>query len=131
MNFSDNLIRSHNGKITISNPDSGGHRTFSIKTQPQDSRFAPGKRVVALLSGSDNQSDYTGFGFVNENGISVWRKKQGTIFAVYARMLDNPSKFEAKGAEFLFSGKCRKCNRELTVPSSIKSGIGPICAGKI
>ena len=35
-----------------------------------------------------------------------------------------------KGFEFLFSGTCRKCNRELTNPESIREGIGPICAGR-
>lgn len=29
------------------------------------------------------------------------------------------------------SGRCWRCNRKLTVPSSIESGIGPECASKI
>ena len=131
MNFENGTIASHNGKITIASP-TGNHRTFSIKTQKVDSNFAPGKRVVALLNGPDNQSDYCGFGFISNNGqdINVWKKKQGGIFDQYAKMLLNPDKYQELGAEYLFSGTCRMCNRELTVPSSIESGIGPICAKK-
>lgn len=130
MKFQNGMTGTHNGKVTIHNPATGQHRTFQIRTQPQDARFAPGQRIVALLNGPDNQSDYQPFGFVTSNGIKVWRKKEGTVFQTYAKMLDNPEAFQAKGAEYLFSGKCRKCNRELTVPESIKSGIGPVCAGK-
>ena len=131
MNFETGMTKTHNGKITINNPSTGQHRTFQIRTQPEDSRFAPGKRVVALLNGPDNQRDYQPFGFVNQSGIVIWKKKRNTVFETYGKMLDNPEHFEEKGAEYLFSGKCRRCNRELTVPSSIESGIGPICAGKM
>lgn len=123
-------VKTHNGKVTINNPVTGGHRTFQIRTQPKDSRFAPGKRVVALLAGPDNTSDYTPFGFVETDGIHVWRKKRGGVFDTYAKMLDKPQTFEAKGAVYLSSTRCRVCNRELTTPESIQSGIGPICADR-
>jgi hypothetical protein len=42
-----------NGTYTITSP-TGEHRTFRIKTQKDDARFAPGKRTIALLTGSDN-----------------------------------------------------------------------------
>ena len=127
MKFENGSIASHNGTITIKSP-TGAHRTFQIRTQPADSRFAPGKRVVALLNGPDNESSYQPFGFVSNMGIQVWRKKQTKTFNTFAQMLERPESFEAKGAEYLFSGKCRICNRKLTVPESIESGIGPICA---
>ena len=44
-------VRTHNGTITIHNPKTGDHRTFQIKTQPADAKFAPGRRVVSLLTG--------------------------------------------------------------------------------
>lgn len=120
----------HNGKVTIHNPATGEYRTFQIRTQKADARFAPGKRVVALLCGPDNESDYTPFAFASEQGVFVWKKKRGGIFDIYARMLANPQPFIEKGAEYLWAGKCRMCNRTLTVPDSIKSGIGPVCASK-
>lgn len=122
-------IKTHNGEITIKNRNTGDHRTFAIKTQAEDARFAPGKRVAYLLSGP---SDYSGFGFVNADGtISVWKSKRGSgHFETYARMLAHPERYEGKGAEYMFAGTCRKCNRQLTNPDSIESGIGPVCAGR-
>jgi len=129
--FQTGTIKTHNGTITIKNPATGEHRTFQIRTQPDDARFAPGKRIVSLLDGSNNEFDYTGFGFVNDDGsIAVWRKKSGGVFDVYARMLSNPESFQKRGAEYLFAGKCRICNRKLTTPESIERGIGPVCAEK-
>jgi hypothetical protein len=46
-----------NGRYTIQNRTTGEHRTFIIRTQPKDSKFAPGCRVAALLTGPDNDSD--------------------------------------------------------------------------
>ena len=131
MNYESGTIKTHNGKVTIENPASGNHRTFSVRTQPEDSGFAPGKRVVALLNGPDNNNDYQGFGFVDTAGhVRVWKSKRGGTFDIFARMLEAPERFQEKGANYLFSGRCRRCNRELTVPESIESGIGPVCAGK-
>jgi len=125
-------IATHNGKITISNPETGNHRTFRIKTQKDDARFAPGERIIGLLNGLDNESDYLSFGFVKPDGrIIVWRKHQGTVFERYARMLQHLEyECDKFGLVAQWSATCRKCNRELTTPESIESGIGPVCAGK-
>lgn len=120
-------IRTHNGRITASNPATGNHRTFRVRTQPQDAKFAPGKRVVSLLVGPDNESDYQGFAFVDEFGIQVWRSKLGGVYETYARMLANPDAWAEKGVEWQFEGRCRVCNRALTDPVSIELGIGPVC----
>ena len=125
-------IVSHNGKITVSNPESGNHRTFRVNTQKDDARFAPGERIVGLLNGPNNESDYQSFGFVKPDGrINVWRKFQGTMFERYARMLMNlEHETEKFGLVVQWSATCRRCNRELTTPESIASGIGPICRDK-
>jgi len=124
-------IATHNGKITVTNP-AGDHRTFQIKTQKADAKFAPGERIVGLLIGQDNQNDFQSFGFVKDDGrVVVWSKYRGTQFERLAKMLTNAeSEAERFGLEFLWSATCRRCNRELTTPESIKSGIGPTCAEK-
>jgi hypothetical protein len=125
------LVATHNGMVTIENPKTGQHRTFSIKTQPKDARFSAGKRIVALLNGPDNESSYYGFGFVVDGRVVVWSKKRGGKFDVYADMLN---RFEAwtknTGVNFLFETTCRVCNRKLTTPESIINGIGPVCEGR-
>lgn len=129
-----------NGKYTIRNREDGKHRTLEISTQAADAKFAPGERVVALLTGPDNTADYTGFGFVNENGIHVWKSKRGQVgkkseWEWYAEILwslalDGGFSPYADRYEFLSEGRCIKCNRSLTTPESILSGIGPVCAEK-
>ena len=73
-------VATHNGTITIYNPATDAHRTFRIRTQPDDSDFAPGQRVVSLLVGPDNESDYQGFGFVSYGRIAVWHSRRNTVF---------------------------------------------------
>lgn len=125
-------LATHNGTITIENPATRQHRTFSIRTQPEDAKFAPGQRIVALLTGPCNESDYQGFGFVAEDGtVLVWRSKRGGDFEKFADMLANPVSWMTRtGVNYLFEGRCIRCNRKLTTPESIRTGIGPVCAGR-
>ena len=87
----DEMLKIFNGRYTMKNRRSGEHRTFEIKTQDKDAKFAAGKRVVALLTGPDNTADYTGFGFVEDDGIVVWKSKRGvgekSVFDKYAAVL--------------------------------------------
>lgn len=127
-----------NGIYTIKSAKTGDHRTFKINTQGEKSEFAPGKRVVSLFTGTDNTADehYTGFAFIDDSGIAVWTKKQGeALWQTYADMLwtlalDGAfSSWAEKGFTIMSEGRCIRCNRLLTEPNSIKTGIGPICAG--
>lgn len=134
-----------NGTYTFTNA-AGEHRTFKIKTQAKDAKFAPGKRVAALLTGSDNENDYRGFAFVDENGaIHVWQSKRTPAFQYYANMIaaaasavqnmidkETPeASFELQGHKYQVqvSKRCLVCNRALTDPDSIRRQIGPICMG--
>lgn len=123
-------IRTHNGTITVTSP-SGEHRTFKIKTQKPDANFAPGERIVSLLSGPD---DYRGVGFLKvikgEARIILWKKHRTPHMRSLVKVLKFPEHYQAKGCEYLYAGTCRKCNRELTNPVSIATGIGPICASR-
>lgn len=39
------------------------------------------------------------------------------------------SRWADKGFTIMGEGRCIRCNRLLTEPNSIKTGIGPVCAG--
>lgn len=122
----------HNGLFTVKSIATGEHRTFKIATQKPDARFAPGKRVVSLLTGPDNTNNYTGFAFMDEFGVHVWAKMHTKRYVDLANMLEKLNEHEANGkVEVYVSTRCRVCNRTLTTPESVKSGIGPICAGRI
>jgi hypothetical protein len=121
-------LDTHNGMITVHNRKTGNHRVFRVRTQPASSSFCPGKRLVQVRD-SEAVRGWQSFGFVEEDGrIRVWKRFTGTDREMYAKMLMHPEHFAAKGAEYMFEGTCRVCNKTLTTPESIKSGIGPVCA---
>lgn len=118
-------ILTHNGKITISNPNTGNHRTFQIKTVKKGS--LAGKRILSMLIGPDNEQDYLGIGFVDDTGIKIWNRHKGTLYEKTANCL---LKIEELGLISQFSTKCRICNKVLSDPISLASGIGPICGSR-
>lgn len=124
-------ISRYNGFITVHNPATGGHRTFRIHTVRRGG--LKGKRVIGLLIGSDNTADYRGFGFVGDDGrVRLWKRFRGTVYESLSRIMSMPDWYaEHKGIEFSFSARCRKCNRDLTDPTSIELGIGPVCRGEM
>ena len=90
-------IATHNGIITIRNPATGSHRTFRVRTNPENSKWLPGKRVLSLLIGSDNESDYKGFAFVGDDGrVHVWRRFTEGPWSTYADMVRRPEAWTEK-----------------------------------
>lgn len=126
------LLSDLDGCVTISNAQTGNHRTFKVRTQAQDANFAPGKRIIALLTGPDNTSDYQPFGFVEDNRVRLWKSKQTDTFRKYADMLERPSAYESLGfITYQYEARCKRCGRLLTRPESITLGLGPECAVKV
>lgn len=120
-------IESHNGTITVENPATGGHRTFRIRTQKPDARFAPGERILSIRTANGWQQ----IAFVKPGRrIVLWRKYQTGSWKRLVDVVARPQHFEELGVKYLYEGKCRVCNRPLTHPESIESGLGPICAGR-
>ena len=117
-------VQTHNGCITIVSKKTGDHRTVLITNEV----WSDGPhRVVSLLVGPDR---FQRFADASASGIRVWRSFQDQKNLVWiAKALSDMPKY-AEQAEFLCQGKCRMCDRTLTHPESIESGIGPICARK-
>lgn len=119
--------RIFNGYYTLTCPD-GSRKTFRISTKPLNSKFAPGRRIISLLIGPQNTSDYEGFGFVDEAGIHVWKSKRGAKLERYASVIWSLAIGEAiEDYQLVVSRRCLRCNRLLTTPESIARGIGPMC----
>ena len=133
--MSEASITTHNGIFTIHNPATGEHRTFRVSTVRKGN--LEGRRIVSLLTGPDNTSSYTGFGFLRDDGqVQVWKSKRAqtgepaTKWQRYGRFLQNlDGMVERHGLQVDAATCCRKCNRQLTTPESIASGIGPVCSG--
>lgn len=122
-------LAKYNGYITVTNPETGEHRTFRIRTYTKGN--LKGRRAVGLLYGPDNTTQYRDFGFVNPDGrIYVWKRFRDTVYEKLANVLNFAGWFaEHKNIQFDSSIKCRRCNRDLTDPESIELGIGPVCRG--
>lgn len=127
-----------NGTYTLSNPKSGGHSTLDISTQKSDAKFAPGKRIIYLLTGPDNCADYKSFGFVYDDGIVVWKKYRGQgelskheklariLWSMWTLRANSP--YTKHGVTMIESCTCVFCNRKLTDTLSALTGVGPECA---
>ncbi len=138
----DRCAKVFDGHYTIENLKTGQYRTFRINTVRNPDSGLASKRIVGLLSGPQNTADYTGFAFIDDDGISVWKRLRGeggerSLYEVYASMLwslatedDQAEVWKRKGAELTVEGRCMICGRVLTVPASKKLGIGPICLDK-
>jgi hypothetical protein len=123
------FLGTHNATITLTSPKTGDHRTFKISTAKNGP--LAGKRILSILIGPNNESDYLGLGFVQTDGfISLWQKHRGTQYEKLVDLLDRAEYWASRGVEYLAEGRCRRCNRKLTRPDSIASGIGSECAGK-
>lgn len=133
----------HDGMVTIHNPATGNHRTFRVRTQADGAKFAPGRRVVSLLTGPNREDpeSWQSFGFVetDRNGdgdggayVRVWRKFDTATgaYPTFAKMLANPKLWAAKGAEYFVETRCRRCGRPLTTKESVTTGLGPVCSGR-
>jgi len=116
-------LDTHNGTFTITNKATQTRRTFRVRTVTNADSYLFGKRIISLND--------VGFGFVSASGVSCWRNYKKTEYEKYAFFLNHADAFEAVDEiSVIMSGTCRMCNRKLTVPESIESGIGPVCATK-
>lgn len=108
------------------------HYTFRIRKCKKD-RF-----WVDLLRGPENTRDYSYLGELNPETGAI-RKTAGSSypetswpFRLIRRVMvniinDTPERLGQ--FKVYHAGKCGRCGRRLTVPSSIESGLGPICEG--
>jgi hypothetical protein len=115
------------------------HYTYRIhlkKNKKDDSEVF----FVSLKSGPEDRSwAYLGI-FNNETGqIALTKKSIGTddcwSVRFFRRIMANifceePDNITEAGFDVHHEGKCGKCGRPLTVPESVKTGLGPICSGK-
>lgn len=139
--------------FTLVSKSTGRRFTYSVKSAAKDrsQNWSTNNQnrdmyFVSVLTGGDNESSYQYIGFIRRNGHDNNDAKFPFIYGGNKAKLrvDAPSvkgftwfwnRMEAFASvdgimEFWHEGKCGRCGRKLTVPSSIESGIGPECAGK-
>jgi hypothetical protein len=130
--------------FTVSNP-SGERYTIKVSkvdTDPSSSYYRadrPSTWFVSVLTGPDNDHDYTYVGVLNPRtyGVQLTRKSayqaDSRVYKVVCWALHRIWLGDTvpNGYSILHAGRCGRCGRTLTVPESIRSGFGPECAGKV
>jgi hypothetical protein len=127
------------GRAVFTLQGASSRYTFKVTRKDPTDRFPGVKYFVALLTGPDNTSDYTYVGVldvqtgtVRPTGKSSYREESTPVKAFnwfMARIWRGVAIPEP--ARFYHVGRCGRCGRALTVPSSIETGLGPECAGKL
>lgn len=124
-----------NATVTLVSIGTGTRFTYRLRANDEGDTF-----FVSLLGGPDNEADYRYMGRISRGTFYPGRRtpKPGDVSP------DAPSAMAFRWAwvrlvqdqlpdtlEVWHEGRCARCNRKLTVPSSIASGFGPECAGKV
>jgi hypothetical protein len=128
------FIFAGNATLTFRSVQSGTRYTYKVKhgaAKEGDNRVPP--FFVSLLTGSDNENDYTYMGMI----LADTHKFRTT------KATKNPTSQPIKGFEWALNileqgrmpqgleiwheGRCARCNRKLTDPDSIATGFGPEC----
>jgi len=120
--------------FTIDNGQ-GVHYTFKVKAP----KFNPAKRYIFLLTGPDNTRSYTYLGELcpATGTVKLTQSSKYTDDTTPVKVIRWAMKhvFGDKtlpaGYAIHHEGKCGCCGRALTVPESIKRGIGPECWSRI
>jgi hypothetical protein len=125
------------GKATITLVSVKTQARFTYRISASDDRTC---HFVALLSGADNENDYSYLGRIARSMFWRGRKipRPGDVgvdapsmnaFAwAWQRIVSGTL---PDSLEVWHEGRCGRCARKLTVPSSVKQGFGPECQGKL
>lgn len=119
--------------FTVENRDTGNHYTYRVRASER-TNFA--YRFVSVLHGPENENakDYSYIGMISPTGrltrtravhISPDAQSVKAFNWLWERI--RAGKGLPEQVEFWHAGKCGRCGRVLTVPSSVESGIGPEC----
>lgn len=114
------------------------HYTYRVSHVEPNERY-PESYFVKLLTGPSNTDDYSYLGkldpFTGETRTTLKSKAlEGSyphrlLNRVLARIWgDDHEAYERHGFKTHHEGRCGRCGRLLTVPSSVESGIGPECS---
>ena len=118
--------------FTVENTQSGEYYTYCIRTNTYPNNDAV-SRFVSLLTGSDNESDYTYLGMWRYGRFETTKASQLPIESAPCRgiayVIDvvEGRREEHPLMKIRHEGKCGKCGRKLTTPESLDRGIGPEC----
>ena len=123
-------------RITLVSERTGRRFTFQIKAKKgEDGKRSSDFFFVSVLTGANNEGDYTYLGHVNRGEFHNDRKLRighdapsRQAFSWFWRRLEAEQGLPE--CEVWHEGRCGRCSRVLTVPESIQTGLGPVCAAR-
>lgn len=120
-----------NAVLTLQSEKTGARFTYKVRAA-QDGSIS----FVSVLTGQDNEGDYTYLGIIRAGAFA--RTAKSRIGADAPSALAMAWAWKALQAGHLppqlaiyHEGRCGRCNRLLTVPESIESGFGPECSRRM
>ena len=126
------FILAGNAIVTLQSAATGKHFTYKV------SRKKNGESVwfLSVLTGPGPDTFSFAAVISNDGSIRLSRNSQFSADAVsikgwiwfWSRLISGR---QTDGVLCYHEGRCGACNRRLTVPDSIRSGIGPVCATKL
>lgn len=140
------FILAGNATFTIVSRRTADRFTYKVSAikprEGEDPKASEGKYFVALMNGPDNENNYVYMGMLVPDGqfhrFTFTRASRvgkdalsakGIVWLVDRLIVQRAADLEY--FEFWHEGRCGRCGRKLTVPSSIEMGIGPECAGRM
>ena len=121
--------------FTVQSEKTGAWRTFRLGRSKPNDRFPKPALFATLLAGPDNTNSFVYIGMINEQTgeLRLTGKSRRTDASPDVQILRFLLKhvwsdMVLPNATVTHAGHCGRCGRLLTVPESLKTGIGPECA---
>jgi len=118
------------GNATFTLEGSKSRFTFRVARSKDGKLF-----FISVLTGPDNTADYAYVGVIRGSEFALTAKSRMTkdtpsvvAFAWFWRALVHKDEEDLAKVRFFHECHCGRCGRPLTVPASVKRGIGPDCA---
>jgi len=123
--------------FTVTSRRTGARFTYRVARADKGAE----RYYVHVLTGPDNDRDYAYAGMLFPSGTGLRaRQTHGSrvlptapswMGFVWLVSMLNAGRDYSNSAAVDHAGRCARCGRTLTVPESIRTGLGPECAKKI
>tara|TARA_B100000745_G_scaffold300393_1_gene254185 strand:+ start:2131 stop:2619 length:489 start_codon:yes stop_codon:yes gene_type:complete len=145
-----NFLVGGNATLTVQNKDTGNRVTYRVKAKRNPAGRINSVYSVGVLRGPDNIHSYKSLGYIPsrvayghyynfrpnqpqslhaQGFMWLWNLVHGRNMGGVPRR-DSVSIKDYPHVQVWHEGRCCRCGRKLTVPESIATGIGPVCAEK-
>jgi hypothetical protein len=134
-----NFVLAGDAIFTLTSKRTGKRFTYRVSTKKARREGEEPARFASVLTGSDNENDYSYAGMVfptrgAARGLLAFRTTRGSVLKPTSPSVSALIWFAkhpgSEAVEFRHEGRCCRCARLLTDPESIDSGIGPVCRRK-